>query len=53
MASSFEDLEDAMQYYSAEDSRVDCIISQNKFDYPNSGIVVFTPEEFIYKYFLL
>lgn len=51
--SDFIDLEDALQYFSAQDERVDCIITQNKFDYPKSAIPVYLPEEFIYKYFPL
>jgi len=53
LKSKFTDLEDALRYFSAEDERVDAIVTFNKFDYPKSAIPVYLPEEFIYKYFPL
>ena len=46
--SSFEDLEDALQYYSAKASGIDWIITKNKKDFINAtGIVILHPLEFI------
>ncbi len=45
--SDFKDLEDAMQYYAALDSKVSAIITRNKKDYKYSQIQVFTAAEFI------
>ena len=47
LASNFKDFEDAVQYYSAMDCEVDCIISRNKKDFPEKGLPVFTPNEFM------
>ena len=45
--SNFTDLEDALQYYSAEDSRVDLIITKNFFDFKISSIPVYHPLQYI------
>ena len=45
--SSFTDLEDALQYYSAEDSGVDLIITKNFFDFKKSSIPVYHPLQYI------
>lgn len=50
IVSDFNDFEDAIQYYSAINSKVNYIITRNKKDFTKSEIPVFTPEEFI-KYF--
>lgn len=45
------DLEDALQYYSAESSECKALITRNKRDYPdNSNLPIFTPVEFISNY---
>lgn len=45
--SSFTDLEDALQYYSALDAGVDAIITYNKTDFVTSEIQVYHPIQFI------
>lgn len=49
--SGFNDLEDALQFFSAKSSLVKVIITKNKKDFINTpGIDVFHPEEFIRLY---
>ena len=50
MKSDFEDLEDAMQYFSAQDAGVDCIITNNIADFPKKGIPIYAVETFFYTY---
>lgn len=50
--SKFRDLEDALQYYSAEDSKMDVIITSNYFDLEHSKIPVYHPLEYINKFLL-
>ena len=51
-ASSFEDLEDALQYYSAKASDIDLIITKNKKDFINAqGIAILHPLEYIEMYY--
>jgi predicted nucleic acid-binding protein len=50
--SKFRDLEDALQYYSAEDSKMDVIITSNYFDFEHSKIPVYHPLEYISKFLL-
>ena len=45
--SSFPDFEDAMQYYAAEQGKVNFIITRNKTDYSRGTITVLTAEEFL------
>jgi predicted nucleic acid-binding protein len=47
LVSDFKDFEDAVQYYSAVQARVDCLITRNKSDYKSDRIPVMTPEEFL------
>lgn len=47
LASSFDDYEDALQYYSAMRERVDVIVTRNKKDFILSNIPVLTPDEFL------
>ncbi len=47
LVSDFRDFEDAVQYYSAIHSKVDCLITRNKLDYTDDKLPVFTPEEFL------
>jgi hypothetical protein len=47
----WNDLEDAIQYYSAEFSKCKALITRNKRDYPDkTNLPVFTPIEFISNY---
>jgi predicted nucleic acid-binding protein len=46
LASPFTDLEDAIQYYSAFNAKVDVIVTQNQHDFFHSEIAVITPQEF-------
>lgn len=43
LASGFTDLEDALQYYSALDAKVDVIVTKNYFDFTASLIPVYHP----------
>ncbi len=45
--SSFTDLEDAMQYFSALNENCDVIITRNKKDFTEATIPVMTPQEFL------
>ena len=47
LASSFEDFEDALQYYSALTQKVDAIVTRNVSDFMQASIPVLTPEEFL------
>lgn len=50
--SKFRDLEDALQYYSAEDSKVDIMITKNFFDFEHSIIPAYHPEQYINEFLL-
>ncbi|MBQ9255271.1 MAG: PIN domain-containing protein [Bacteroidales bacterium] len=45
--SSFKDLEDAIQYFSALNFGADTIITRNKKDFELSDITILEPEEFL------
>ena len=45
--SSFNDLEDAIQYYTAAENGIPVILTRNLHDYKNAQIVVQTPEEYL------
>ena len=47
LSSYFEDFEDAIQYYTAIENDMDCIITRNKSDYKKSKIPVYTAEEYL------
>lgn len=47
LASSFDDYEDALQYYSALTRKVDAIITRNIKDFQYSQIAVLTADEFL------
>ena len=47
LASSFDDYEDALQYYSALTKNVDVIVSRNKKDFTSANIPVLAPKEFL------
>lgn len=50
--SKFRDLEDALQYFSAEDSGADIIITYNYFDFEHSQIPVYHPIDYITQFLL-
>ena len=50
--SSFSDLEDGLQYFSALDSGVDAIITKNHFDFSRSTIPVYHPLQFISEFLI-
>ena len=50
LASSFTDLEDALQYYAAVDQNLDALITRNKKDYRSPELPILTAEEFITLY---
>jgi predicted nucleic acid-binding protein len=45
--SHFKDYEDSVQYYTATENNIDCIITRNLNDFKNSKIPVMTAEEFL------
>ena len=47
LLSTFDDFEDAMQYFSALRENADIIITRNKPDYTKSQLPVYEPQEFI------
>jgi predicted nucleic acid-binding protein len=47
LALRWKDFEDAVQFITAKESKVDFIITRNKTDYKTSGIPCMTPTEFI------
>ena len=50
--SRFRDLEDAVQYFSAEDADVNVIITKKIFDFEHSQIPVYHPLEYINQFLL-
>jgi len=50
--SDFKDLEDALQYYSAEDSGVNFIITKNFFDFKKPLIPVYHPLQYINQFLI-
>lgn len=50
--SRFKDLEDALQYYSALDSRVNLIITNNYFDFISSKLPVYHPLQYINQFLI-
>ena len=49
LESEFKDFEDAIQYFTAVENNMDCIITRNVKDYQNSIIPVYTPMELLGK----
>jgi len=47
LASDFIDFEDAVQYYTALEQKVEFIITRNKKDYITPQIPILTPQEYI------
>ena len=46
LSSKFHDLEDAIQYHSALDSKLDVIITQNAHDFRDAKLPIISPQEF-------
>jgi predicted nucleic acid-binding protein len=47
LESEFKDFEDAVQYFTAMENNMDCIITRNVNDYKKSILPVYTPTELI------
>ncbi|MFH0919617.1 MAG: PIN domain-containing protein [Fibrobacterota bacterium] len=47
LASGFKDFEDAIQYYSAVENRIPCLVTRNKKDYQGAGITICTAKEYV------
>ena len=47
LSSEFRDFEDAIQYYSAIEGNLDCLITRNKKDFKSADIPVYDPREFL------
>ena len=47
LSSDFGDFEDAIQYFSAFESKLDIIVTRNQSDYKNSSLPVMPPREYI------
>lgn len=45
--SEFSDFEDALEYFTALDNKVDFIITRNVRDYKNPKLIVLTPQQYI------
>lgn len=50
LGSEFKDFEDGVQYYSAQSSQCECIVTRNIEDYKKSEVDVFLPIEFVSNY---
>ena len=47
LTSDFQDFEDALQYYSALESKADYLVTRNKKDYQSSQLPIISPQEAI------
>ena len=47
LASGFKDFEDAVQYYSSLDSKVNYLVTRNKSDYIGDEVLVVSPQELL------
>jgi predicted nucleic acid-binding protein len=47
LSSGFKDFEDAIQYYSALEEKLDYLITRNKKDYIKTGIIICTAGEYL------
>ena len=47
LESEFSDFEDAIQYFTAKENNMDCIITRNVNDFKKSVIPVYTPTELL------
>jgi len=50
LASDFKDFEDAIQYYTALDNKLETIITRNKKDFKTSELPVFTAREYLNRF---
>jgi len=50
LSSEFKDFEDGVQYYSAQSSQCECIVTRNIEDYKKSDLEVLLPIEFVSNY---
>ena len=50
--SDFNDLEDALQYFSALDAGIDAIITYNQHDFINPAVPVYHPSQYISQFLL-
>lgn len=49
LSSDFNDFEDAIQYYTAVENKLDMIITRNKKDFKASELPVLTANEYLYR----
>lgn len=47
LASEFSDFEDAIQYYTAKENGLNCLLTRNKKDYKKADITIMTAEEYL------
>jgi predicted nucleic acid-binding protein len=47
LSSDFKDFEDAIQYYSALEGNIGYLITRNKVDYKDSGLIICTAKEYL------
>lgn len=47
LKSDFKDFEDAIQYYSALDAKVNYLVTRNKSDYSVGGALIVSPQELL------
>jgi predicted nucleic acid-binding protein len=47
LSSGFKDFEDAIQYYSALEANLEYILTRNKKDYIESGLIICTAKEYL------
>lgn len=48
--SDFKDFEDGIQYYTALESKCDCIVTRNLKDFKKSALPVFSPKAYLTSY---
>ena len=48
LASGFKDFEDAIQYYSALESKIKYLVTRNKADYIEDELVIMSPQEAVF-----
>ncbi|MDR2618464.1 MAG: PIN domain-containing protein, partial [Treponema sp.] len=47
LESGFNDFEDAVQYFTAVENKIDYIITRNTEDYKKSTIKIYTPSQYL------
>ncbi len=45
--SSCNDFEDGIQYFTARENRISIVLTRNKKDYKEKGLIIQTPEEYV------